>query len=54
LHLSPLKDVAIDPALVSVRAALLIGGFEFLAVADYELALCIEQGPAAIGYTELR
>jgi ABC-type phosphate/phosphonate transport system substrate-binding protein len=49
-----LEDVAADPELVSVRAALLIGGFEVVVEADYELALRFERDAAAAGYTELR
>jgi ABC-type phosphate/phosphonate transport system substrate-binding protein len=48
-----LAEVAANPQLVSLRAALLIGGFEFVAEADYELALRLEHDAAAAGYPEL-
>lgn len=49
-----LDDVAADPKLASVRAALSIGGFKYVAEADYEIALRIEQEAAAVGYPKLR
>jgi ABC-type phosphate/phosphonate transport system substrate-binding protein len=49
-----LKGIAADPELGSVRAALLIGGFELIADADYEFALRVERDAAAAGYPELR
>jgi ABC-type phosphate/phosphonate transport system substrate-binding protein len=48
-----LAEVVADPQLVSLRAALLIGSFEFVAEADYELALRLERDAAAAGYPEL-
>ncbi|ACK51747.1 putative ABC phosphate/phosphonate transporter, periplasmic ligand binding protein [Methylocella silvestris BL2] len=49
-----LNDVAADPELDSVRAALVIGGFEVLSEADYEFALRIEKDAATEGYPDLR
>jgi len=48
-----LAEVAADSQLVSLREALLIGSFEFVAEADYELALRLEHDAAAAGYPEL-
>jgi ABC-type phosphate/phosphonate transport system substrate-binding protein len=48
-----LDDVTADPKLASVRTALTIGGFEYVAEADYEITLRIEQEAAAVGYPKL-
>jgi ABC-type phosphate/phosphonate transport system substrate-binding protein len=48
-----LADVAVDPALAAVRAALLLDGFETLPGGDYQAILALERDAIAQGYPTL-
>ena len=47
-------EIAADPVLEFVRAALLIAGFELIGDADYEFSLRIAREAASNGYPMLR
>jgi len=53
LLLQSLEEAATDPALATLRAELLLDGFESLGARAYQQILDIEQGAAALGYPTL-